>query len=449
LGQKIKLSDRVLAMSVFGCDVYQKYPSLFDIAQHRNSYSGPKSFSQLAMFYKSIFHVDKFLAEMVEICEKVKHQFSKEAVEKLTNSSDVFNLIERRMNYFEIVGLNHMMASNTSIIYQLFAFSILVSKSESLTTNHQSDIAAILGSISDVESANVPEMIQQIAGQIVLLNKRESFLNVESSKAVEWLKENCNEAYLTFKSFIARHGHRSLNELDFIAKPWEMQPEKIVNMIKSNLSVGVDITNASNNKSKSIDELLDNLKTPLGRISKFFLRKLLPKCQKGVQNREIAKSYLVTVVNEIRRAVTHLGSLMVHEGLLPDKDLVFHLSVNEIKDVIATRDGRLIGKATRREKMFAKWNEQKFPELSFGVPRPIVPDSIDNNNNAQAGEVLVRGVPVCGGIAIGTACVCKSFADVSKLKKGDILITYGTDIGWSPYFPILSGICTEIGEHFL
>lgn len=383
---------------------------------------------------------------MVEVCDRVKHQFSQETIEKLTNSSDVWNLIKRGMNALEVVGLNHMTAGNSSIVYQLFAFSILVRNGEALTTNHQSDIATILGSISDVESANVPEMIQQIAGTIVLMKKREQFLQVESFKAVEWLKENCNEAFVLFTAFIARHGHRSLNELDFITKPWSMQQNKIIDMIKSNLSVGVDVTNAKKSNSKSTDEILNKLKTPLGRISRFLMRKILPKCQKGVQNREFAKSYLVTVVNEIRRAVIYLGTLMVHEGLLPDKDLIFHLSVDEIKDVITTRDGRLVGKAIRRKKMFEKLNDLKFPELSFGVPRPIEKDSNDVNENATVGDILVRGVPVCGGIVTGYACVCKSFEDVSKLKKGDILITYGTDIGWSPYFPILSGICTEIGK---
>ena len=30
-------------------------------------------------------------------------------------------------------------------------------------------------------------------------------------------------------------------------------------------------------------------------------------------------------------------------------------------------------------------------------------------------------------------------------QKGDILITFSTDIGWSPYFALLSGLVTEIG----
>ena len=30
-------------------------------------------------------------------------------------------------------------------------------------------------------------------------------------------------------------------------------------------------------------------------------------------------------------------------------------------------------------------------------------------------------------------------------QSGDILITYSTDIGWSPYFPVISGLVTQIG----
>ena len=92
--------------------------------------------------------------------------------------------------------------------------------------------------------------------------------------------------------------------------------------------------------------------------------------------------------------------------------------------------------------MFSKWNELKFPDLSYGVPRPI-----NNLEIVQTNEdgVLVRGTPVCGGLVKGRACVLLSFSEVYKIQKGDILITYGTDIAWSPYFPILGGICTELG----
>lgn len=30
-------------------------------------------------------------------------------------------------------------------------------------------------------------------------------------------------------------------------------------------------------------------------------------------------------------------------------------------------------------------------------------------------------------------------------QRDDILITHATDIGWSPYFPVLGGVVTELG----
>lgn len=35
--------------------------------------------------------------------------------------------------------------------------------------------------------------------------------------------------------------------------------------------------------------------------------------------------------------------------------------------------------------------------------------------------------------------------DAHEIQKGDILITYATDIGWAPYFPLLAGVVTELG----
>jgi pyruvate,water dikinase len=38
-----------------------------------------------------------------------------------------------------------------------------------------------------------------------------------------------------------------------------------------------------------------------------------------------------------------------------------------------------------------------------------------------------------------------SLEQIGELKYGDILITHSTDVGWSPYFPLLEGVVTELG----
>ncbi|KAI5639732.1 pyruvate phosphate dikinase, PEP/pyruvate binding domain-containing protein [Phthorimaea operculella] len=60
-------------------------------------------------------------------------------------------------------------------------------------------------------------------------------------------------------------------------------------------------------------------------------------------------------------------------------------------------------------------------------------------------DVRLEVTAVCGGGVVGRACVVKELSEIGQLQPGDILITHSTDIGWSPYFPLLSGIVTELG----
>lgn len=59
--------------------------------------------------------------------------------------------------------------------------------------------------------------------------------------------------------------------------------------------------------------------------------------------------------------------------------------------------------------------------------------------------VQLTGTPVFKGTVRATARVALNLEEAKQIKHGDILITRSTDIGWSPYFPLLSGVVTELG----
>lgn len=160
---------------------------------------------------------------------------------------------------------------------------------------------------------------------------------------------------------------------------------------------------------------------------------------------------MIAFIHELRKAYRHLAELLYSDGLLPNTDLIFHLHREEILELLRVpakheppiNKSKLITKAMRRMKLFPTWSTYRFNEMNFGVVQPI-PD--DANWNAVDGNVKhVTGTPVCEGVITARACVIKSFDEVHKIQQGDILVTYGTDIGWSPYFPILGGIVTELG----
>jgi hypothetical protein len=74
------------------------------------------------------------------------------------------------------------------------------------------------------------------------------------------------------------------------------------------------------------------------------LSKILQKSKAAVKYRELTKSKSILVVNEIRTGIRGLNKLMVNEGLLPDSELIYHMTKDEIKKVILFRDATIVGK---------------------------------------------------------------------------------------------------------
>lgn len=46
----------------------------------------------------------------------------------------------------------------------------------------------------------------------------------------------------------------------------------------------------------------------------------------------------------------------------------------------------------------------------------------------------------------GTARVAHTLSEAAQLQPGEILVTPITDIGWTPYFSMISGLITDLGS---
>ncbi|XP_023310944.1 uncharacterized protein LOC111691808 [Anoplophora glabripennis] len=167
----------------------------------------------------------------------------------------------------------------------------------------------------------------------------------------------------------------------------------------------------------------------------------MDRIQSSVSFRELTKYELVKALDILKQAYRVLSKQMVVKGLLPSPDLVYHLTHYEIGQIIRNRNPLLITKAIKRQRLYPKWNKIRFPEVTFGVPLP-------ESEADQPGDLIDKvcvGTAACAGTVKARACVIRSIKEIDQLQAGDILITVSTDIGWSPYFPILSGIVTELG----
>jgi hypothetical protein len=128
-------------------------------------------------------------------------------------------------------------------------------------------------------------------------------------------------------------------------------------------------------------------------------------------------------------------------------------------------------------KLHSELNKEQYPEITVGIREPVSDLSLmimtndydidahvckcrnmyacisflhyayqtDQSIELELGD-SIQATSVSSGKVQARVKVCRTIEEASQiLEPGDILVTIGTDIGWSPFFPILGGIVTELG----
>ncbi|GFW64651.1 putative phosphoenolpyruvate synthase [Trichonephila clavipes] len=338
-------------------------------------------------------------------------------------------------------GIYHIGCSNGSSNWNMYLFTILCESKGSFDPDVYGDFSKLLASSSDVESASIPQAMQEVANRIVKDIGCKKFSSMSVEDAEEWLKTSTSQAGHEFRQFLERHGHRCIKETDVRSITWGMNPKQLVKLLQ-NLAAATkeDIT-----KKDDSQDIFSQLRVPLNFMSKCFLKFVVPQCRRGIRGREAGKSLTMKCFDNWRKGYLRLGKQMVSEGRLPDADLIFFLRLDEIKDLLNTRSPNIISRANHRRKLFPILNKYKFPEIMKGLPKPINAEEESMDSQEFIADLTMKGTPVSQGIAKGFARVAVALEEAAHLKPGEILITYSTDIAWSPYFPIISGVVTELG----
>lgn len=352
---------------------------------------------------------------------------------------DAFNRIGKAMFLVPKVMDPHMSVSSASTVWNVIVLNVLSHGSENYQIEHYTDFAKLIGSANGAESGDVPFSLKELAETISKEMDPENFLSLTPEDGLKWLQENSGESSKKFKNFLERHGHRGIKEFDMMAVTWGIKPVEVIKVLQDMLKVNSSMKEYS--REKRAEDVLDTLSTPLTPFRRMLLSQVMKGCRKGVLQRERAKSLLVKYYDCLRHGYRHLADMMVAEGMLPDPNIIFFFTHEEIGFFIKTRSANLLRRAKQRLRMHDQKDKLQFPELIDGFPVPVQEDSNISYDTINQ----ITGFPVSQGIVQGPARVVVSFHEVSTIQPGEILITHATDIGWSPYFPMLSGVVTELG----
>jgi len=190
-------------------------------------------------------------------------------------------------------------------------------------------------------------------------------------------------------------------------------------------------------KTKEIKKVLKDVST----VKRLILKSLLKPARAAVSRRENTKATSIKFLDKVRKGYRHLATMLVNEGLLDDEDQVYFLTHDELGELVKGRSPEWKLKATRRRKLLPEANLLSFNDLCYGIPEPN-----DEEQPIAVSEGQLRGIPVSSGITEARVRIVNTLESAGQLEAGEIMVASFTDIGWTPYFSIISGLITEIGS---
>lgn len=420
------LIDKALMFSTLGRDVTEEVD-----AGVKRVRLGDKRKIPLQAYY--------FLKMMFTLESELKSAAAKSvelrlSVDGMTTATQMYHYLGSSLHHLREPSCLLVSAFATSAIYNLVILQILGTANGDLNTEVFCELSKILLG-GDVESAEVPRIIQELGTLLRKSAEKTRFLNMTVEEASEWLSTAENECGELFRAFVAKHGHRTVKEFDVYIKPWSMDPSSLVKSLKAALNAP-EIANKERLPPWNISQLPYRL-TLLQRL---ILKLVIPKARSAVAARETAKSAVVRIIHQLRLVCHQLSLQMVREGRIPSPELLFFFTYEELGLLLRTRAPELVLKAQRRQRLHPKLDQDRYPSLFIGIPKPI-----EYESRRTEGDFEIKGNPMSQGVAEGEVRVAKCFEDAHLIQKGEILVTTATDTGWTPYFPLLAGVVTEIG----
>jgi rifampicin phosphotransferase len=246
--------------------------------------------------------------------------------------------------------------------------------------------------------------------------------------------------------FLHKYGMRCGGEIDITRPRWAEKPTALIPVILNN------IKNFAPNESQRKFE--QGQKEALKKEQEIVARLgLLPEGEEKVREtkrmislvrnligyREYPKYAIVNRYFIYKQALLKEAAQLVQASVLPDKESIYYISFEELREVIRTRtsDAQVISKRKDAYKLYEKLTP---PRVSTSDGEVITGKY--KREHLPAGAIA--GLPVSSGVVEGRARVILHM-ETANLEEGDILVTAFTDPSWTPLFVSIKGLVTEVG----
>ena len=247
-------------------------------------------------------------------------------------------------------------------------------------------------------------------------------------------------------SYLDAYGMRCVGEIDIARPRWRERPWVLVPLLLSNVEnfrPGEHERRVERGRERARQkeqELLARVRAlPEGAEKAEQVERMIDRLRAFVGYREHPKYGMVRRYFLYKQALLAEAGRLVQDGVLDAVDDIFFLTFQELHDVVRTgrADHDLL--AGRRED-FRSFGHLTPPRVLTSEGEAL--DGAHRRADVPAGALV--GLAVSPGTIEGRARVVLDMSE-ADLEPGDVLVTPHTDPSWSPLFPTIAGLVTEVG----
>jgi pyruvate,water dikinase len=254
------------------------------------------------------------------------------------------------------------------------------------------------------------------------------------------------EARDAIEAYLDKYGMRCVGEIDITKPRWSERPSTLVPLLLShvrNFEPGAGRRRFEQGRREAWEkeqELLGRLRAlPDGERKADEAKAMIDRVRTFIGHREYPKYGMISRYFIYKKALLREAGRLVNARVLTEGDDIFYLTVQELRDVVRTKqvDARLIG---RRKDAFRSYQALTPPRVLTSDGEVVA--GAYRRDDLPAGALV--GLSVSAGTTEGRARVILDMAG-AEVEVGDILVTEYTDPSWTPLFVAAQGLVTEVG----
>jgi pyruvate,water dikinase len=246
-----------------------------------------------------------------------------------------------------------------------------------------------------------------------------------------------------FDEFLARFGHRAIEEVELGRPRWRERPAYPLSVIAGYLRGSAEASpravQARRHREREAAEARVLARLRRRPLRRFLFRRALVAARETALASESSKSDIMRLFWLWRVAALELGRRLAAAGRLEAAEDVFFLHLDELED-----DGPdLRATVAARREDHGRWQREQPPRLLDARGRGVREGL---HRRAALADGALAGTPTSPGLARGPVRVVLDPAGGVDLAPGDVLVAPFTDPAWTPLFYTAVAAVVEVGS---